>query len=56
VAPVPSVPPVAVKVVLPPLQMVVVPEMDVGATDNVFTVTVVDTQAVALHVPLYLTK
>jgi len=37
-APVPKLPPVAVKVVLPPLQIVVVPEMDVGAVDKVFTV------------------
>jgi len=56
VAPVPKLPPVAVKVVLPPLQMVVVPEMDVGAVDKVFTVTVVDTHDVVLQVPLYRTK
>jgi len=56
IAPVPKIPPVAVKVVLPPLQMVVVPEMDVGAVDNVFTVTVADAHEVVLQVPVYLTK
>ena len=35
VAPVPNVPPVAVSVVLPPAQTVVMPLMPVGATDAV---------------------
>lgn len=39
VAPVPAKPPVTVSVVLFPLQMVVVPDMPVGATDKVLTVT-----------------
>lgn len=51
VAPVPALPPVNVNVVLFPLQMVVVPVMPVGATDNVFTVTVTVPQVVVLHVP-----
>lgn len=40
VAPVPANPPVRVNVVLLPLQIVVVPVMPVGATDNVLTVTI----------------
>jgi len=55
-APVPKLPPVAVNVIFPPLQIVVVPEMDVGAVDNVFTVTVADAHEVVLQVPLYRTK
>ena len=39
VAPVPAVPPLTVSVVEPPLQIVLVPVIPVGATDNVFTVT-----------------
>ena len=39
-APVPNVPPVAVRVVLLPLQMVVVPLIPVGATDNTLAVPV----------------
>ena len=38
VAPVPAEPPTAVKVVLPPLQMVVVPETLVGAVEDVWNV------------------
>ena len=53
VAPVPALPPLTVNVVLPPLQIVVVPVIPVGAVDNVLTVTVVVTQAVLLHVPSY---
>ena len=34
-APVPSVPPLTVNVVLLPLQIIVVPEISVGATDSV---------------------
>ena len=56
VDPVPIVPPATVKVVELPLQIAVVPEMLVGAVENVFTVTVEDAQLVSLHVPLYLTK
>ena len=52
VAPVPAVPPDKVKVVDAPAQMVVaVAEIPVGATDGVFTVTVVDAQAVSPQVP-----
>ena len=39
-APVPNVPPLTVKVVLPPAQIVLVPLIAVGAVDKVFTVTV----------------
>ena len=52
VAPVPALPPETVNVVLPPLQIVVVPVAPVGAVDNVFTVTVTVAQVVVLHVPL----
>jgi hypothetical protein len=55
-APVPAEPPTKVKTVEPPAQMVVVPEMLVGATDSVFTVTACDAQVVVLQVPSYLTK
>ena len=55
VAPVPALPPETVSVVLPPLQIVVVPVAPVGAVDNVFTVTVTVPQVVVLQVPLYLT-
>lgn len=56
IAPVPPVPPATVKVVELPLHIVVVPEIPVGATDNVFTVTNAVAQVVVLQVPLYLTK
>ena len=52
VAPVPALPPETVSVVLPPLQIVVVPVAPVGAVDNVFTVTVTVPQVVVLQVPL----
>jgi hypothetical protein len=40
VPPVPDVPPLAVRVVVPPLQIVVVPDIEVGAVDAVLTFTV----------------
>ena len=52
VAPVPALPPETVSVVLPPLQIVVVPVAPVGAVDKVFTVTVTVPQVVVLQVPL----
>ena len=55
-APVPALPPTRVSVVLPPLQIVVVPEILVGATESVLTVINCEAQAVTLQVPLYLTK
>ena len=55
-APVPALPPTRVKVVLPPLQMVEIPEILVGATESVLTVINCEAQAVTLQVPLYLTK
>ena len=48
----PSVPPTAVSVVLSPLQIVVVPDIDVGTVDSVFTVTVTLAHEVVLHVPV----
>ena len=42
-APVPTVPPLKVRVVDPPLQIVVVPVILVGATDDELTVTVTGT-------------
>ena len=54
-APVPFVPPATVRIVLPPLQIVVVPVAPVGAVDKVFTVTVTVAQVVVLHEPLYRT-
>ena len=55
-AAVPAVPPLNVRVVESPLQIVVVPVILVGATESVFTVTVTDAQLVMLQVPLYRTK
>ena len=55
IASVPFDPPLTVKVVLLPLQMVVVPVAPVGAVDNVFTVTVTVAQVVVLQVPVYRT-
>lgn len=55
VAPVPAVPPAKVNVVDDPVQIVVVPEIDVGATLLVFTVTSCEAQVVVLHVPSYRT-
>jgi hypothetical protein len=52
VAPLPSVPPLTLSVVLAPLHIVAVPVMAVGATDKVFTVTNRDAHVVVLHVPL----
>ena len=51
-APVPRLPPATVSVVLPPLQIVVVPVAPVGAVDKVFTVTVTVPHVVVLQVPL----
>ena len=55
-APVPALPPTSVSVVLPPLQIVEIPEILVGAVDGVLTLINCEAQAVALQVPLYLTK
>ena len=55
-APVPALPPTSVRVVLPPLQMVEIPEILRGATESVLTLINWEAQAVALQVPLYLTK
>jgi hypothetical protein len=54
--PVPTVPPLTVKVVELPLHIVVVPEIVVGAVEGVLTITVVLAHGVVLQVPLYLTK
>ena len=56
VAPVPSLPPIRVRVVLPPLQIVEMPEIFVGASESIFTVMSCEAQAVVLQSPLYLTK
>ena len=55
-APVPALPPTRVKVVLPPLHIVDVPEILVGAVESVLTLINCEAQAVVLQVPLYLTK
>jgi hypothetical protein len=55
VAPVPAVPPLRVRVVELPAQIVVVPVIPVGATEREFTVTRTDAQVVVLQVPVYLT-
>jgi hypothetical protein len=55
-APVPAEPPLNVKVVLDPLQIVVVPVMLVGAVLKEFTIKVVEAHAVVLQVPEYRTK
>ena len=57
-APVPALPPESVSVVLPPLQIVVVPVIPVGATERVFTVNealpdVFDANPVALTTQSY---
>ncbi len=49
IAPEPFEPPATVKVVEPPLQMVVVPVMPVGAVGGVSTVTVAVKQDEAVH-------
>ena len=54
-APVPRLPPLTVRVVLPPLQMVVVPVMPVAAVERLLTVTVALAHVVVLHVPSALT-
>ena len=54
--PVPSEPPLNVKVVEPPAQIVLVPVMLVGAVESVLTVTAWDAQVVVLQVPSALTK
>ena len=54
--PVPTVPPDTVSVVEPPVQIVVVPVMLVGATESVLTVTAVEAQVVVLQVPSMRTK
>ena len=51
-APVPLEPPVTVKVVEPPGQIVVVPVAPIGAVDGVLTVTVTSAQPVLLQSPL----
>lgn len=51
VAPLPNEPPATVKVVLPPLQMVVVPVIPVGAVEKVLTVTVTLAAVVVLQSP-----
>ena len=56
VAPVPTLPPTSVKVVLPPLQMVETPEILRGAVESVLTFTFIEAQDVVLQVPLYRTK
>ena len=55
-APVPALPPTRIKVVLPPLQMVEMPEILVGAVESVLTLINWEAQVVVLQVPLYLTK
>jgi hypothetical protein len=52
VAPVPAEPPLKVRVVELPEQIVVVPVILVGATESVFTVTATEAQEVVLQVPL----
>ena len=56
IAPVPTLPPTSVRVVLPPLQMVEIPEILRGAVEGVLTFTFIETQDVVLHIPLYRTK
>ena len=56
IAPVPALPPTRVKVVLPPLQMVEIPEILRGAVEGVLTLINCEAQAEVLQVPLYLTK
>ena len=55
-AAVPSEPPETVNTVLPPLQMVLVPVIAVGAVESVFTVTSCEAQVVVLQVPSARTK
>ena len=51
VAPVPALPPESVSVVELPAQILVVPVIEVGAVDAVFTVTVTEAQVVVLQLP-----
>jgi hypothetical protein len=55
VAPVPAVPPLKVRVVELPAQIVVVPVIPVGGIERELTVTKTDAQVVVLQVPVYLT-
>ena len=55
-APAPKLPPLTDNVVDWPLQIVDVPVMEVGATDNCNTVTPAEAQDVVLQVPSALTK
>ena len=55
-AAVPKNPPVTPRVVALPKQIGVVPIADVAGWDKVFTITVVVTHVVVLHVPSALTK
>ena len=55
VAPVPKLPPITLSVVLCPLHMVDVPEIEVAATESWLTVIVVDAQVVLPQVPSALT-
>lgn len=54
-APAPAAPPLKVKVVDEPEQIVVVPDIPVGAELSALIVTVTLAHVVVLHVPLYLT-
>ena len=56
IAPVPALPPTSVRIVLPPLHIVELPEILRGATESVLTLINCEAQAVTLQVPLYLTK
>jgi hypothetical protein len=51
-APVPAEPPTKVRTVEPPLQMVVVPEMLVGATESEFEPTVTLASTAGVQVPV----
>ena len=55
-APVPALPPASVSVVLPPRQTFETPEIPVGATESVLTVTDIEAQFVVLQSPLKRTK
>ena len=55
-APVPALPPTSVRIVLPPLHIVEMPEILLGAVESVLTLMSCEAQAVTLQVPLYLTK
>lgn len=55
-APVPKEPPITLKVVEPPLQIVVLPEIAIGALDKELTFIVTCAQVVTLQVPSARTK